>query len=125
MKIIDLAQEKVSKSIRAQELAELVNPLVEEAFGDNIVGDCFANQFEDNHDLMSRGPGLGYIQKNSIFAFGFLGHFMQDASGNDIHDYSKRDGSVITVPAKYESQARRYAQLYEKKLGKEVTIRLE
>lgn len=125
MKIINLAQEKSARYAKARELTALVNPLVEEAFGARVRGDIFGTSYNagDTH-VNSKGVVLGYIGKGG-FDFESRGHFFADATGLIERDYSKRDGSVITVPAKYEAQARKYAELYEKKVGKEVTIRIE
>ena len=129
MKVTNLVKQKQENLEIARRLAEQVNPLVEKAFGEGFRGD-----YEPSADGYSRGKGLGFIaRKGSLWqqflktpsgAFIEAGHFFHDFSGSKI-SLNERDGSVITVEPKYESQAKAYAELYKSKFNKEVLIRID
>ncbi len=141
MKVINLIQQAEEDRIKAKELADLVNPLVAQAFGEGFRGDY---QFLHEGGY-SPGAGICYVGREKtrkeyppftsllkeIFAGGIpwdawemAGDFMNDSSGKEIK-MPQRDGSIITVRPEYGPQARQYAALYEQLFKKEVTIRIK
>jgi hypothetical protein len=150
MKVIKglVAEDIVLPEIRffeaSRKLVDLVNPLVAEAFGESVIGNCKINQstiwsprdyllyiFNTFH----KGP-LHYIRgffRRLDFDWTdengrprLIGDFSTPIDDNrKIIPFEQRDGSVIRVLPEYEAPARRYAELYEERFRKEVVIKID
>ncbi|VVB82308.1 Uncharacterised protein [uncultured archaeon] len=88
---------------------DLVNPLVEQAFGEGFRGDYVPSEY----DPLQIMEGLYLIGKEKVFRFTYAGSF--EYQGN---------GSKLEIVEEFREQAKKYAQLYEAKTGKKVTIQM-
>lgn len=106
-------QEKEKKQI---DTFTLVKHLIRKSFGDGFLPNlsCIVNKEGTGFQAVDRLEEIGAIRRIS--------------SGNVITDmlcpgfFTKQDGSALIVNKKYESQAKKYVELYEKETGKSVYI---
>ena len=115
MEIIDRTEKRNSNSI-----VELVNPLVSQAFGRPFKGNC---DYEFHRSLVSGPEGIKEIDRLCMIGrkrlFGLAGEFVGQlgtVNGEEM------DGSRIAVFPHYVSEARKYAELYHAKTGRDVTV---
>lgn len=105
------------KIIRENEtsLVSLVKELVKESFGQNVKPNI----------MIASVPGIGSAcvesEKLNAIAKGRFFNTCWKLYGV----FNNNDGSELTVRSKYESQALNYAELYQQKTGKEVTVTIK
>lgn len=110
---------RTDRTEKRSSIIDLVNPIVEQAFGRRFKGNY---DFED-HSLFDGSTGLKEI--NRLCMIGkrrLLGLSCEYAGQLGSFRHQEADGSVIAVFPNYESAAKKYAELYKQKTGKEVQI---
>jgi hypothetical protein len=133
MKLINYIELGKKEDKENRDLADKINNLIKGSFGvecsgdntiytvaDDILPICYKFKkgklglivkVEDRHGIR------GILKNLTSFPMSVCGSFVEDKKGQE-------DGSVISVLPKYEHEARKYAELYEKKFDKEVTINI-
>jgi len=109
MEIIDRTEKRSS-------IVDLVNPIVEQAFGRGFKGN-----YDYAYDSITDGPeGLKAV--NRLCMIGKKGFLFYRIAGQLGDRHSVHFGSVIAVYPGYESKAKNYANLYKEKTGEDVKI---
>ncbi len=111
--------EVIDRTEKRSSIVDLVNPLIEEAFGKGFRGnyDYAEMSTMDGPSGLKEVNGLGLIGRKRML--GFVCEYAGQLGTRFGHDF---DGSVIAVFPRYETEAKRYAELYEKNVGKPVKI---
>ena len=133
MQIINLVEQNKEDSRNAKKLVDLINPLIEEAFGPDFKGNygLFQGQYISFHHPCSELAHIARKKTKRNFWKFFIdpegleivGNFYFDSSGSRLKPH-ERDGSVITVKPEYEPLAKRYADLYRARFEKDIVIRV-
>ena len=109
MEIIDRTEKRSS-------IVDLVNPIVERAFGRGFKGN-----YDYAYDSITDGPE-GLKEVNRLCMIGRKRFLSYRIAGQLGDNHSVHFGSVIAVYPRYESAAKIYANLYKEKTEEDVKI---
>ncbi len=103
---------------KPQTQVEIVNAMIKVAFGPGFSGNNIKLETPKRSYIVKAG-GLDTIAKKDFFYIPRLNEKYQIAG-----EFTSEDGSSIKVNPEYLNGAERYAGIYKRHLGKEVSIRV-